>query len=83
MRQLLEAEERKEGPLPILRLLERLATQDREILELILVHGMPFPEAAAKLRIGLSTAYKRYHRALERWQALLDADKATPDDSAG
>jgi RNA polymerase sigma factor (sigma-70 family) len=83
LRQLLEAEERKEGPLPILRQLERLAAQDREILELILVHGMTFPDAAAKLRIGLSTAYKRYHRALQRWQALLDADEAAPEDSAG
>lgn len=51
--------------------LERLPTTDREILELVLIKGISFPEIGDRLRISTWGAYKRYERALSRLRNLL------------
>jgi RNA polymerase sigma-70 factor, ECF subfamily len=55
----------------VLAALERLAVQDREILELVLIQDMTPEEAAQQLGIGKWAGYKRYERALVRLKGLL------------
>lgn len=52
--------------------LDRMRTGDREVLVLRHFEGLSNAEAATELGIGTSAASKRYVRALERLQAILE-----------
>jgi RNA polymerase sigma-70 factor (ECF subfamily) len=55
----------------LFRALERLSSDDRLILELVVIEERPFPEVASRLGISLDAAYKRHQRALSRLRDLL------------
>lgn len=51
--------------------LERLASDDRAVLEMVLIEEVPFPDVARRLGVSLDAAYKRYQRALTRLRDLV------------
>jgi RNA polymerase sigma-70 factor (ECF subfamily) len=53
------------------RALERLAPDDRAVLELVYVEELPVPEVADRLGVSVDAAYKRHQRALDRLHNLM------------
>ena len=63
--------ERSETTAALLRSLTRLATRQREVIELVFYHDMSLEESASVLGISVGSARVHYHRAKKRLLALI------------
>jgi RNA polymerase sigma-70 factor (ECF subfamily) len=75
----IEPSKPRTGLSEIPKLLDTLASRERDVLVLRIVHGLGFRDVAAALGISEEAAKKRAQRALKRLRAKFCGSESTPD----
>lgn len=63
----------------VLRRLARLPLEEREVLVLVAVEGLPYAEIATLLRVSIATVMSRLHCARETIHALASESPSAPN----